>query len=403
MRVVIIGAGIGGLTLAQALRTAGIDAVVHDRDPRADATGGYRLHLDDEACTILRRALPPAAYDTLVTHSPHRSAHRGITFADHRLRTLATTTFPFAEEMLFVGRVPLRVALTHGLDDAIRWDSEFVRHETHLDGTVTAHFADGSTDHGDLLVGADGATSRVTAALAGRPMSSPIGIGGIAGRTPLAAEIRDLLPHRLRIGSILAVGPGGTSAFVTMNDAVPALGTPTVVEEPAVYWGVNVPLDRLPHAREIGADAALRAAGGLLRGWAPAMRAVVSGADPAGVGTFRYHACDPGAHLTPWPSGTVTGLGDAVHAMPPTGGRAAATAVRDANLLATHLADAAKGVTTVPLAVHEYERGLHAYAPDAVRVSMIPIVWQLRLANPVMGGLGRLATAIAAPVAALRS
>ncbi|MFC0540681.1 hypothetical protein [Kutzneria chonburiensis] len=46
-------------------------------------------------------------------------------------------------------------------------------------------------------------------------------------------------------------------------------------------------------------------------------------------------------------------------------------------------ADAAKGLTTIPLAVHEYERGLNAYAADAVRVSLKPITWQRRRNNPV--------------------
>ncbi|MFC4585337.1 FAD-dependent oxidoreductase [Sphaerisporangium corydalis] len=304
--------------------------------------------------------------------------------------------------------VPLRVLLAHGLDDAIRWGSEYVGHETHPDGTVTATFADGSADHGDLLVGADGATSRVATALAGRPTSSPVGIGGIAGRSPLTPEIRALLPDLLRIGSILAVGPGGTSIFITLQDTVPGpaldpalcVDVPAFPEPPVVYWGVNVALDRLPNARKMGAEAAVRAAGDLLRGWSPVVRKIVSGADPSSVGTFQYHTCDPDAHLTPWPSGTVTALGDAVHAMPPTGGRAAATAIRDADLLATHLADAAKGLTTIPLAVHEYERGPAAYAADAVRVSLKPIVWQRRLANPALGQLVRVATAIASPLTA---
>ncbi|MGV9708106.1 FAD-dependent oxidoreductase [Streptomyces sp. NPDC003483] len=410
MRVIVVGAGIGGLTLAQALYNAGIDVVVHDRDARVGTTGGYRIHLDDTACAILRDHLPPATFQALLGSSPSRAAHRHISFADHRLRVLSDTRIPPEEEMLLVGRVPLRTLLAHGLDDVIRWGSEYVGHETRPDGTVTARFADGSTDHGDVLVGADGSTSRVAAALAGRPMSAPVDIGGIAGRTPLTADIREQLPAVLRGGSLLAVGPGGTSAFVTLHDTAPgpaldpALCTevPAFTEPPAVYWGVNVTLDRLPDARRLGAEAAVRAAVALLHAWSPVLREIVSAVDPRTVGTFRYHACDPEAHLTPWPSGTVTALGDAVHAMPPTGGRAAATAIRDADLLAAHLTNAAKGLTTIPLGVHAYERGLTAYAADAVRVSLKPLVWQRRLARPGVGGLARVATTIAAPVAAAR-
>ncbi|MGI5500774.1 FAD-dependent oxidoreductase [Lentzea sp. CA-135723] len=402
MKVIVIGAGIGGLTLAQALRHNGIDVAVHDRDPRAEATGGYRLHIDDIASGILRRHLPAEPYQALLASSPSRSAQRGISFSDHKLRVLGNVQFPLEEEMLLVGRVPLRVLLTHGLDDAITWGSEYVRHETHDDGTVTAYFKDGTVDHGDLLVGADGSTSKVAAQLAGRPTSEPVGIGGIAGRTPLTPELRAMLPEALETGSVLAVGPDGTGAFITLFDAAAGSAADPRLsrfDEPsAVYWGVNVPLDRLPNARETGVEAAVQTAVDLLRTWAPALRTVVSQADLSTVGTFRYHAADPEAHLTPWSSGTVTALGDAVHAMPPTGGRAAATAIRDADLLATHLADAAKGLTTIPLAVHEYERGLATYAAEAVRVSMIPIVWQKRLRNPLFGLVARAGLAIAAPI-----
>ncbi|MEU3244382.1 hypothetical protein [Streptomyces sp. NPDC006875] len=52
--------------------------------------------------------------------------------------------------------------------------------------------------------------------------------------------------------------------------------------------------------------------------------------------------------------------------------------------------------------MHGYERGLTEYAADPVRVSLKPLVWQRRLARPDVGGLARVATPIAAPVAAAR-
>jgi salicylate hydroxylase len=53
-------------------------------------------------------------------------------------------------------------------------------------------------EHADLLVGADGAGSRVAIALAGGPTSQPTGLGGIAARTRLTPELRALLPPLLR-------------------------------------------------------------------------------------------------------------------------------------------------------------------------------------------------------------
>ena len=76
MRVMIIGAGIGGLTLAQALHRGGIEVSVHDRDPQVEATGGYRLHLDDRACEVLRRHLSPQHYHALLASSVSRATLR---------------------------------------------------------------------------------------------------------------------------------------------------------------------------------------------------------------------------------------------------------------------------------------------------------------------------------------
>ncbi|GAA3226022.1 hypothetical protein GCM10017691_15270 [Pseudonocardia petroleophila] len=71
-----------------------------------------------------------------------------------------------------------------------------------------------------------------------------------------------------------------------------------------------------------------------------------------------------------------------MHAMPPTGGRAAATAVRDADLLATHLLDVRAGTSTIPLAVRAYEQRMPSYAVGAIRESLAPLAWIRRLAAP---------------------
>ncbi|MEU0468201.1 NAD(P)-binding protein [Amycolatopsis sp. NPDC006131] len=58
--MIIVGAGLGGLTLARGLHAAGIGVAVYERDPRPFARGqGYRIHLDPEADHLLRDCLPP--------------------------------------------------------------------------------------------------------------------------------------------------------------------------------------------------------------------------------------------------------------------------------------------------------------------------------------------------------
>lgn len=410
MRVIVIGAGIGGLALAQALRTAGIDVAVHDRDTDVADTGGYRLSIDQHACAALRRHLAPPLYQALLGSSAGPHANRRFGVLDHRMRVLAAEHRPEEEDTLLVGRVPLRRLLTHGLGDAVRFGAEYTHHEVHADASVTAHFADGSSDHGDLLVGADGVGSRVAAALAGRPTSAPLGVSGLAGRTRLTDATRALVPDVLRPGPALAFGPDGVAVFLSVHDpeAGTAVDPATCVDVPAdvepgdLVWGLTAVDDRFPAGVRDLDDAGLRrAALDMLPGWDPALRELVA-AETRTVGHFRFHAVDPDADLTPWPSGTVTAIGDAVHAMPPTGGRAAATAIRDADLLARGLLEARKGTTTLPLAVQAYERDMPRYARDAVRVSLGPVRWMRHLARPGLRHLARAALPVAAAAGRVR-
>jgi salicylate hydroxylase len=411
MRVMIIGAGIGGLTLAQALHHGGIEVSVHDRDPQVGATGGYRLHLDDQACEVLRRHLSPQHYHALLASSVSRASLRRYTWADHHLRPLVTRPSDQGTDTLMIGRVPLRTLLTHGLDDRVRFGAEYVSHEVLSDGRITAHFADGSTDTADVLVGADGTRSRVAASLAGRDLANPIGFGGIAARTPLTARTRALLPDIVNDGPVLALGLKGASVFMQVHDPSggPAIDpascttVPAITEAPSLVWGLSATETVLPPATVQGmtgpelVEFTLSA----VRGWPPAVLELIAATDPGSAAGFRFYAADPETDLTPWPAGPVTALGDAVHAMPPTGGRAAATAIIDADHLARELFAARDGHSTIALATHRFHREMAGYAPAAIRFSMLPLRWLSRvdrLDRPGLRGLAELGLSAASAV-----
>ncbi|GAA4852402.1 NAD(P)/FAD-dependent oxidoreductase [Actinomycetospora corticicola] len=402
MRVTVIGAGIGGLALAQALRRADIDVVVHDRDAHVGATGGYRLALDRPACETLCEALGPEHYQALLGSSAPPSASRVLTLADHRLRVLAEQTFDPADEALFIGRVPLRALLAEGLGERLRFGSSYRDHEVRPDGRVVTYFEDGDSEVSDVLVGADGVRSRVTANLAGRPTSTPCDYGCIAARIPLTAAVRRRLPALLAGGPGLAQGPGGLGLFLTAHD--PAAGATVdpatcrevaaITEPPALVWGLIGPEALLRPTRSSGPPLAAQdpVAHSLivLRGWAPDLRDLLTATDPTSAAYFGYHTCDPDSDLTPWPAGAVTALGDAVHAMPPTGGGSAATAVRDAGHLATELVAARDGTTTIPLATLRFQQTMTGYAPSRVRDALGLLHSMQRLSHPLASGAARI-------------
>ncbi len=59
LQVLIAGAGVGGLALAQALHHAGIEVRVVERDPSpAIRNQGYRIHIDHHGNAALRTCLP---------------------------------------------------------------------------------------------------------------------------------------------------------------------------------------------------------------------------------------------------------------------------------------------------------------------------------------------------------
>jgi len=400
MRVIVIGAGMGGLTLAHALHRAGIDVTVHDRDACAEATGGYRLAISAEACAALRRHLSPEHYQALQASSvPTETVHR-LAFTDHRLRALQVTSWDPTEEALLIGRSPLRRLLVQGLDDRVRFGATYTSHEVLPDGRVSVCFEDGSTDTGDVLVGADGARSRVAAALAGRPTSRPTGFGGLAARTPLDETTRALLPTVLDRGAALALGPDGTGMFMTKHDAStraavdPATchSIAAITEPPALIWSLIATDAQMPPGatRTLDGSGLLAFTQHALRAWPQQLRDLVAAADPGTAAYYGFYAADPDTELTPWPAGPVTALGDAVHAMPPTAGSAASTAIRDANHLAAGLLAARDGTSTISLAVLRFHKTMATYAPERVRASLRPLRAINHLSRPTVRTAARI-------------
>ncbi|MFP5022994.1 FAD-dependent oxidoreductase [Pseudonocardia phyllosphaerae] len=395
MRVVIAGGGIGGLALAQGLERAGIGTVVLERDARPEDTGGYRLNLDADARTALSRLLPPQVFQAVLGSAAAGTDVDRFTFCNHRMRVLAETPLPPAHRVM-IGRVALRTLLATGLD--VRWGAAYRSHTIEPGGSVLVRH-DAGTETADVLVGADGTRSAVARSLAGRTLSAPTGVDGVAGTVPLDDTARDLLPCVLDHGSALAFGPRGAGMFLTVHDPSTSPVNPSACTSPAairgaasVLIGVHVPADRLPSgAGRLDGPGLLALLGRLLREWDPALRTLVDRIDPATLTHFRLQAADPDADPAPWPSGVVTAIGDAVHAMPPTGGRGAATAIRDADVLTGRLVAARDGRTTIPLALHAYEREMATYGPEAVRVSLEPLARQRRMSGPLGGALLRAA------------
>jgi len=126
LKVMIVGAGTGGLCLAQGLKADGIAVEVFERDySPTDRLQGYRLGVSETGRRALRECLPKALFDKLVASCANPS--RAVTFLDHRLNRLLNIELGANEQNdLPVSRISLRGILLEGLDEIVCFGKKFI-------------------------------------------------------------------------------------------------------------------------------------------------------------------------------------------------------------------------------------------------------------------------------------
>ena len=391
LRVVIIGAGLGGLCLSQGLRRAGLEVAVYERDAAlASRHQGYRIHVDSRAAQGLHECLPAELYELFLATCGQPS--KQLTVVTKGLRPVHTVRFPAAGNApaatsqisapavsTSVDRLTLREILFTGLADVVHFGREFTHFSGDGQGPVRAHFRDGTAVTGDVLVAADGVGSRVREQYLPDAAAADTGTRCIYGKTLISAQTAALIPAFLADGFAAVIGSRrigmalGAVRFVTRPDeaarSVP--GASLSAERDFVMWSVAG-----GHAAFPGGDDALsRYTGGqlhavaleMIRTWHPDLRALVAAAEPAETFYVQVRGATP---VPLWPPTNVTLLGDAIHAMSPARGSGANIALLDAGNLRRNLARAARGEATVPEAVHAYETQLVDYGFAAVRDSL---------------------------------
>ena len=352
--VLVIGAGIGGLCLAQGLRRAGIPCSVYERDDSAEARlQGYRLHINGAGSAALREVLPDELYERFLETSLR--ARPTLPLYDDQL--VLQSEEPFPDAGVNVSRMNLRHILLSGLED-VHFGKRLTHYESD-DGGVTAHFGDGTSARGRVLVGADGVHSPVRRLLLPDARIADTGLRQLYGKIPLNEETRRLFDDEMHAVFSIVVGPDRTIVGVA----------PVAHPEPFMTCSIGLRRETLGLSEEELAGysgAQLRElALKLVDGWHPRVRAMVSSWALETVFPLVIRTSVP---FEPWDSGRVTLLGDAVHAMSPAAGAGANCALRDGAALAAALREGTEAAVTGG-AIAAYETAMTAYGFAAVRES----------------------------------
>jgi 2-polyprenyl-6-methoxyphenol hydroxylase-like FAD-dependent oxidoreductase len=386
LQVVIIGAGIGGLCLAQGLKKAGISVAVYERDRTVtDRLQGYRVHINPAGSRALHACLPPHLFDAFdrTGGKPSRAIH----FLTEQMGVLLSVGGDLMEQRepiarhRSVSRITLRQVLLSGLDGIVHFGKTFTRYAARADGRVVAHFEDGTSAEGDVLVAADGGGSRVRVQLLPHAQRVDTGVVGIAGKVFLDDVSRARIAPVLLDGLTLVAAKSGLGLFVALQefsgeagdgiggDDASLAGAPLFDNTRSyLMWALSGKWERLGLESERPGSAALAdAAARAMAPWARGLRDLVELSDRDTISCLPIRTSRP---VAPWPSGRVTLIGDAIHAMTPYRGIGANIALKDAVRLRDVLLAAQRAEQPLIPAIHGYEAAMLDYGFKAVRNSL---------------------------------
>jgi len=208
-QIAIIGGGPGGLTLARLLQLQGVNVKVYERDSNQDArVQGSPLDLHEESgLAALRSAgllddfranfMPGADRKQIMDEQCN------LFFSDHENKL--EENFGHEHFRPEIDRGVLRRILLESLNDGIViWGKQFVGLEEANTGWNIA-FADGSSAYADLVIAADGASSKVRPYLTDiKPFYS--GITMLEGNIVDAETNAPWIKNLLKGGKIMAFG-----------------------------------------------------------------------------------------------------------------------------------------------------------------------------------------------------
>ena len=344
--ITVIGAGLGGLTLAAVLHAHDVEVAVYDADasPTARHQGGMLDMHEDSGQAALRDAGLFQRFQQLIL--PGAEAMRILDkHATVRMSDDGNGERPE------IDRGALRDLLLSALPEGIvRWGARVTGVQPAAGGHQVS-FADGSSITADLLIGADGAWSKV------RPLLTEA-TPGYSGISFVEIRVPDAANRRPELAAV--VGPG---MMFALGDEKGFLAHRESEGELCVYVALKVPADWSTTA-EITRDSLAAS----FADWETQLLALITDSDGELVARPLY-ALPVGVRWERVPG--VTLLGDAAHLMSPFAGEGANLAMQDGAELAGALIDNPGDTEAALLA---YESAMFPRAESAASDSAVNLV-----------------------------
>ncbi|MFY0255069.1 FAD-dependent oxidoreductase [Chitinophaga sp. 30R24] len=363
-RIAIVGGGPGGLTLARLLQMSGADVKVYERDVNREVrVQGATLDLHEESglkalagaglMDAFKKNYRPGADKMRIVDQ-----HASIFWDDHDMKPEED----FGNEYFRpeIDRGPLRNILLDSLQPGtVVWDSQFLT-MSQISNTWKLEFKNGKTAIADIVIGADGANSKI------RPFITPVkpfytGVTGVEGNV-YDAEIKTPNIHELlRGGKIFAFGGEKSLIVSSKGDGSLSFYATSKMEE---NWANNSRIDFSNKAQVLDWFKKDFSAWNSI--WHELFENVTTSFFPRPIYSMPL---DQTWEALP----NLTMLGDAAHLMPPFAGEGVNMAMLDALELAEALTN--KECNDIQLAISAYEKQMRIRASEAAKVSLENTEW----------------------------
>lgn len=313
--IAIVGAGIGGLTLALALREKGIKTTLYEQADELREVGAA-VALSANATRFYHRIGLRPQFDAVcsdISTLVYRDGRDGRIIGHHSGEPDYESQF--GANYYGIHRADLQQILSRAVGMEHIHLNKRVCNIRDSANEAVLEFTDGSSARADLVIGADGARSRVRQLMLGYDDALYSGCSGFRGI--VSPEKLDLLPDPKAIQFWMAPGRHLLHYPIGNGDQNFLLVERNPSPWPTRDW--TLPASEGEHLAR-------------LDDWHPAIQQMIS-AVPTGLRWALFHRPPLGR----WSRGRITLLGDAAHALVPHHGQGANQSIEDAVVLADQL------------------------------------------------------------------